>query len=60
MIWPKGPWRSFDDVGYASLEWVDWYYARRLFGPIGWIPPAEHESNYYWEQELEPGGAGLN
>jgi transposase InsO family protein len=26
---------------------VDWYNNQRLFGPIGYIPPAEAEANYY-------------
>lgn len=27
--------------------WVDWFNNYRLFGPIGHIPPAEAEANYY-------------
>jgi transposase InsO family protein len=60
VIRRKGPWRSFDDVEYATLEWVDWYNTKRLFGPIGLIPPAEHELNYYRENEPQPAAAGLN
>ena len=30
-----------------SLEWVDWFNNRRLLEPIGNIPPAEAEANYY-------------
>ena len=29
------------------LEWVDWFNNRRLLEPIGNIPPAEAEANYY-------------
>ena len=47
VIWRKGPWRSFDQVEYATLEWVDWYNNRRLLEPIGNIPPAEAEAAYY-------------
>ncbi|TCS27281.1 hypothetical protein EDC31_1111, partial [Acidomonas methanolica] len=25
----------------------DWFNNHRLFGPIGYIPPAEAEANYY-------------
>jgi transposase InsO family protein len=32
---------------YASLEWVDWFNHRRLLEPIGNIPPAEAEEQYY-------------
>jgi transposase InsO family protein len=60
VIRRKGPWRGFDDVEYATLEWVDWYNTRRLFGPIGLVPPAEHEASYYREDEPQPVAAGLN
>jgi len=36
-----------DAVEYATLEWVDWFNNRRLLEPIGNIPPAEAEKNYY-------------
>ena len=47
VIWRKGPWKSMDAVEYATLEWVDWFNNRRLLEPIGNIPPAEAEANYY-------------
>ncbi|PVE20625.1 hypothetical protein DC522_31200 [Microvirga sp. KLBC 81] len=25
MIHRRGPWRSFEAVEFATLEWVDWY-----------------------------------
>lgn len=31
----------------ATLHWVDCFNHHRLFGPIGHIPPAEAEANYY-------------
>ncbi len=49
-----GPWRSFEAVEYATLEWVDWYNHRRLLEPIGNIPPAEAEAAYYAELEAMP------
>jgi putative transposase len=42
-----GPWRSFQAVEFATLEWVDWFNNRRLSEPIGNIPPAEAEERYY-------------
>ena len=42
-----GPWRSFEAVEIATLEWVDWFNNRRLLEPIGNIPPAEAEARYY-------------
>ena len=47
VIHRKGPWKSMDAVEYATLIWVDWFNNRRLLGPIGHIPPAEAEANYY-------------
>lgn len=43
----RGPWKSFDAVEFATLEWVDWFNHRRLLEPIGNIPPAEAEAQYY-------------
>ena len=44
VIHRRGPWRSFEAVEYATLEWVDWFNHRRLLEPIGNIPPAEAEA----------------
>ena len=46
-IYRRGPWRSFEAVEFATLEWVDWFNNRRLLEPIGNIPPAEAEERYY-------------
>ena len=47
VIHRRGPWRSFQAVEFATLEWVDWFNNRRLLEPIGNIPPAEAEERYY-------------
>jgi putative transposase len=47
VIWRRGPWRAMEAVEFATLEWVDWFNNRRLLEPIGNIPPAEAEANYY-------------
>jgi putative transposase len=55
VIHRRGPWRNFEAVEYATLEWVDWFNNRRLLEPIGNIPPVEAEQRYYErldEQEL--------
>ena len=46
-----GPWRSFEAVEFATLEWVSWFNNRRLLSSIGNIPPAEAEANYYANME---------
>lgn len=42
-----GPWRGLEDVEFATLDWVYWFNHHRLFEPIGDIPPAEAEANFY-------------
>lgn len=59
LIRMRGPWRSLDDVEYATLEWVDWFNHRRLLQPIRNIPPTEREETYY-RQESPANTAGLN
>jgi putative transposase len=51
LIRKRGPWRTVDDVEYATLEWVDWFNNRRLLEPIGNIPPVELEMAYYRQLE---------
>lgn len=53
VIHRRGPWRSFEAVEYAMLEWVDWFNTRRLLEPIGNIPPAEAEEEYYAALEAD-------
>lgn len=53
VIHRRGPWRNFEAVEYATLEWVDWFNNRRLLEPIGNVPPAEAERNFYAALETE-------
>ena len=50
VIRRRGPWRSLEDVEFATLEWVSWFNHRRLLEPIGYVPPVEHEEAYYRRQ----------
>ena len=50
----RGPWRSFEVVKFATLEWVDCFNNRRLLEPIGHVPPAEAEAAYYARLEVMP------
>ena len=54
VIHRRGPWRSFEAVEFATLEWVDWFNNRRLLEPIGHVPPAEAEARYYAQAEVPP------
>ena len=47
LIHRRGPWRTREAVELATLEWVAWFNHVRLLEPIGYIPPAEAEANYY-------------
>jgi putative transposase len=51
VIHRRGPWRSFEAVEFATLEWVDGFNTRRLLEPIGNLPPAEAEARYYAQAE---------
>lgn len=44
-------WQGFVYVAFViALEWVSWFNHHRLLEPIGYIPPAEAEANYYRER----------
>ena len=47
VIHRRGPWKTREAVELATLEWVAWFNHVRLLEPIGYIPPAEAEANYY-------------
>lgn len=36
-----------DAVEFATLAWVHWFNTERLHSPLGDIPPAEFEADYY-------------
>jgi transposase InsO family protein len=59
LIWRRGPWRSMEEVEFATLEWIDWFNNRRILGPIGYVSPAEHEVEYYRRQQSPALVAGL-
>jgi transposase InsO family protein len=59
FVWRATPWRNIEEVEFATLEWVDWFNKRRLFEPIGNIPPVELEARYYEGQETPAMGVGL-
>ena len=49
LIHRRAPWKTKESVELATLEWVAWFNHHRLMEPIGYIPPAEAEANY-WRQ----------
>jgi putative transposase len=57
LVQRRGPWRGGEDLELATLEWVDWFNNRRLFGALGYAPPAEYEASRY--PVAIPAGAGI-
>lgn len=47
IIHRQGPWKTRESLEMATLKWVWWFNHQRLMGPLGYIPPAEAEANYY-------------
>lgn len=60
VIHRRGPWRGFDDVEYATLEWVAWFNTQRLLAPLGYVPPAEYEEQFYRDQAAHTAAVALN
>lgn len=46
VIRHEGPW-EFEEVEFATREWVDRFTHSRLLEPIGHVPPAWLEQAYY-------------
>lgn len=53
LIHRRAPWKSRESVELATLQWVHWFNHERLLAPIGYIPPAEAEANYWRDQQAE-------
>ncbi|HEX6939938.1 MAG TPA: hypothetical protein VF158_11040 [Longimicrobiales bacterium] len=51
VIRRRAPWRSMEDVEFATLERVRWLDHHHFLGPIGSVPPVEYEEAYYRRQE---------
>ena len=56
LVYRRSPWRCCEDLELGTLEWVDWFNNRRLFGALGYVPPAEYEASRY--PAPLPAGAG--
>jgi putative transposase len=51
LIRHRGPWHSVPVVEAATAWWVGWFNNRRLYRPLGDIPPAEYERNWLEGQQ---------
>jgi transposase InsO family protein len=54
VIHRRGPWRGFDDVEFATLEWVWWFNHQRLMEPLGYLPPARARQPVIAPRETRP------
>ena len=59
LIELRGPWKRFEDVELATLEYVWWFNNHRLLEPIGDIPPTEREEQYRNRLIAQPETVGL-
>ncbi|MFN8801534.1 MAG: IS3 family transposase [Gemmatimonas sp.] len=60
VIHRRGPWKGFDDVECATLEWVAWFNTRRILEPLGYVSPAEFEEQHYRTQAAPAERLALN
>ncbi len=51
LIRHRGPWHSVALAEAATAWWVGWFNNRRLYRPLGDIPPAEYEQNWLEGQQ---------
>lgn len=51
LIKPGKPWRSVDEIEFATAEWSDWYNHCHFYKYHGDTPPVELETIYY---DLQP------
>ncbi|NYI40405.1 putative transposase [Demequina lutea] len=48
-----GPFRTADELEYATLSWVHWFNENRLHSSIGYLTPIEMEDLYYRENTTQ-------
>lgn len=49
LIHCRTPWKTKESLELATPEWMSWFNRHRLLNPIGYIPRATAEENYYWQ-----------
>ena len=47
LIRRRGPWRTIEQVEFATMEWTWWFNHARLHGELGNLTPNEVEDAYY-------------
>jgi putative transposase len=56
LIKPRKPWRTVEEVEYATARWVDWFNQHRLYEYCGDIPPIEMEAAHYAQAQRPAAG----
>jgi putative transposase len=56
LIKPRKPWRTIDELEYATARWVDWFNHHRLYEYCGDIPPVEMEAAHYAQVQRPAAG----
>ena len=56
LIKPRKPWRTVEEVEYATARWVDWFIHHRLYEYCGDIPPIEMEAAHYAQAQRPAAG----
>ena len=51
LINRQGPWRTRDDIEFATFERVDRYDHRRIHGSRQNMPPVEYEAAFHTKNE---------
>ena len=54
LIRQQGPWRTVEQVEFATLKYVWWWNNERLHGELDMRTPAEVEEAYYADTEPVP------
>ncbi len=54
-----GPFKTVDDVEFATMEWVDWFNTSRLHSRLGYVSPDTFEAAHYaqtstYQPEMSP------
>jgi transposase InsO family protein len=53
LVHRRAPWKTVESLELATLEWVTWFNHHRLLEPIGYVPPAEAEQQYYLQRSVQ-------
>lgn len=50
-VFHQRPYKTSEDVEFATAAWFHWYNTRRLHGSLGMLTPDEYETAHYADQQ---------